>query len=126
MIFGFAHTISMSLSWSLTVCGLYAVSPDGSYTEDHSTEHHLKSRSTDFDDDFDDEDPLPTIGTCKSLYPFEGTLMPPLKIRVVVRFGFVVLFRTYVSPGSNNREGASSAMYSSCTFGLKHFPDGKK
>ncbi|XP_055742172.1 formin-binding protein 1-like isoform X3 [Salvelinus fontinalis] len=47
-------------------------SPDGSYTEDHSTEHHLKSRSTDFDDDFDDEDPLPTIGTCKSLYPFEG------------------------------------------------------
>uniref|UniRef100_A0A4W5KYH8 Formin binding protein 1a n=1 Tax=Hucho hucho TaxID=62062 RepID=A0A4W5KYH8_9TELE len=47
-------------------------SPDGSYTEDHSTEHHLKSRSTVFDDDFDDEDPLPTIGTCKSLYPFEG------------------------------------------------------
>uniref|UniRef100_A0A8C7LI90 Formin binding protein 1a n=1 Tax=Oncorhynchus kisutch TaxID=8019 RepID=A0A8C7LI90_ONCKI len=40
--------------------------------KDHSTEHHLKSRSTDFDDDFDDEDPLPTIGTCKSLYPFEG------------------------------------------------------
>uniref|UniRef100_A0A673X5C7 Formin binding protein 1a n=1 Tax=Salmo trutta TaxID=8032 RepID=A0A673X5C7_SALTR len=58
--------------WSITVCRLYAVSPDGSYTEDHSTEHHLKSRSTDFDDDFDDEDPLPTIGTCKSLYPFEG------------------------------------------------------
>uniref|UniRef100_A0A8C7F0J9 Formin binding protein 1 n=1 Tax=Oncorhynchus kisutch TaxID=8019 RepID=A0A8C7F0J9_ONCKI len=47
-------------------------SPDGSYTEDHSTEHHLKSRSTDFDDDFDYEDTLPTIGTCKSLYPFEG------------------------------------------------------
>uniref|UniRef100_A0A3P8YKT0 Formin binding protein 1a n=1 Tax=Esox lucius TaxID=8010 RepID=A0A3P8YKT0_ESOLU len=47
-------------------------SPDGSYTEDHSTEHHLKSRSTEFDDDFDDDDPLPTIGTCKSLYPFEG------------------------------------------------------
>uniref|UniRef100_A0A4W5L070 Formin binding protein 1a n=1 Tax=Hucho hucho TaxID=62062 RepID=A0A4W5L070_9TELE len=40
--------------------------------KDHSTEHHLKSRSTVFDDDFDDEDPLPTIGTCKSLYPFEG------------------------------------------------------
>uniref|UniRef100_A0AAZ3S691 Formin binding protein 1 n=1 Tax=Oncorhynchus tshawytscha TaxID=74940 RepID=A0AAZ3S691_ONCTS len=51
---------------------LHVVSPDGSYTEDHSTEHHLKSRSTDFDDDFDYEDPLPTIGTCKSLYPFEG------------------------------------------------------
>ncbi|KAJ8006087.1 hypothetical protein DPEC_G00124620 [Dallia pectoralis] len=47
-------------------------SPDGSYTEDHSTEHHLKSRSTEFDDDFDEDDPLPTIGTCKSLYPFEG------------------------------------------------------
>uniref|UniRef100_A0A4W5KWF7 Formin binding protein 1a n=1 Tax=Hucho hucho TaxID=62062 RepID=A0A4W5KWF7_9TELE len=38
----------------------------------YEVKHHLKSRSTVFDDDFDDEDPLPTIGTCKSLYPFEG------------------------------------------------------
>ncbi|KAM4576603.1 formin-binding protein 1-like isoform 2-T2 [Odontesthes bonariensis] len=47
-------------------------SPDGSYTEDHSTELHFKSRSSEFDDDFEDEEPLPSIGTCKSLYPFQG------------------------------------------------------
>uniref|UniRef100_A0AAX7W5M5 Formin binding protein 1a n=1 Tax=Astatotilapia calliptera TaxID=8154 RepID=A0AAX7W5M5_ASTCA len=46
--------------------------PDGSYTEDHSAELHFKSRSSEFDDDFDDEEPLPSIGTCKSLYPFQG------------------------------------------------------
>lgn len=49
-------------------------SPDGSYTEDHSAELHFKSRSSEFDDDFDDEEPLPSIGTCKSLYPFQGTV----------------------------------------------------
>lgn len=49
-------------------------SPDGSYTEDPSTETTMqfKSRSTVFDDEFDEEEPLPTIGTCKALYPFEG------------------------------------------------------
>ncbi|XP_029017179.1 formin-binding protein 1a isoform X2 [Betta splendens] len=47
-------------------------SPDGSYTEDHSAELHFKSRSSEFDDDLEDEDPLPSIGTCKSLYPFQG------------------------------------------------------
>ncbi|XP_013877881.1 formin-binding protein 1 [Austrofundulus limnaeus] len=47
-------------------------SPDGSYTEDHNAELHFKSRSSEFDDDFDDEEPLPSIGTCKSLYPFQG------------------------------------------------------
>ncbi|XP_067376891.1 formin-binding protein 1-like isoform X3 [Channa argus] len=47
-------------------------SPDGSYTEDSSAELHFKSRSSEFDDDFDDEEPLPSIGTCKSLYPFQG------------------------------------------------------
>ncbi|XP_029985684.1 LOW QUALITY PROTEIN: formin-binding protein 1-like [Sphaeramia orbicularis] len=47
-------------------------SPDGSYTEDHSAELTFKSRSSEFDDDFDDEEPLPSIGTCKSLYPFQG------------------------------------------------------
>lgn len=51
-----------------------AHSPDGSYTEDPSTETTMqfKSRSTEFDDEFDEEEPLPTIGTCKALYPFEG------------------------------------------------------
>ncbi|XP_058492647.1 formin-binding protein 1-like isoform X3 [Solea solea] len=47
-------------------------SPDGSYTEDHNAELHFKSRSSEFDEDFDDEEPLPSIGTCKSLYPFQG------------------------------------------------------
>ncbi|TRY64998.1 hypothetical protein DNTS_024656 [Danionella cerebrum] len=49
-------------------------SPDGSYTEEPSTETSMqfKSRSTEFDDDFDEDEPLPTIGTCKALYPFEG------------------------------------------------------
>uniref|UniRef100_A0A4W4H2P7 Formin binding protein 1a n=1 Tax=Electrophorus electricus TaxID=8005 RepID=A0A4W4H2P7_ELEEL len=49
--------------------------PDGSYTEDPSTETavQFKSRSTEFDDEFDEEDPLPTIGTCRALYPFEGS-----------------------------------------------------
>uniref|UniRef100_A0A8C1D8S6 Formin binding protein 1a n=1 Tax=Cyprinus carpio carpio TaxID=630221 RepID=A0A8C1D8S6_CYPCA len=49
-------------------------SPDGSYTEDPSTETSMqfKSRSTEFDEEFDEEEPLPTIGTCKALYPFEG------------------------------------------------------
>ncbi|XP_049618649.1 formin-binding protein 1a [Syngnathus scovelli] len=48
-------------------------SPDGSYTEEPGAELHFsKSRSSDFDDDFDDEPPPPSIGTCKSLYPFRG------------------------------------------------------
>lgn len=33
----------------------------------------MKVPVTDFDDEFDDEEPLPTIGTCKALYTFEGT-----------------------------------------------------
>ncbi|XP_068457796.1 formin-binding protein 1-like isoform X3 [Clinocottus analis] len=47
-------------------------SPDGSYTEDNSAELQFKSRSSEFEDDFEDEEPLPSIGTCKSLYPFQG------------------------------------------------------
>ncbi|KAM4661814.1 formin-binding protein 1 isoform 11-T11 [Discoglossus pictus] len=47
-------------------------SPDGSYTEDQSQETEVKLTPTEFDDDFDDEEPLPTIGTCKALYPFDG------------------------------------------------------
>ncbi|XP_064163366.1 formin-binding protein 1 isoform X7 [Anguilla rostrata] len=47
-------------------------SPDGSYTEEQSSETQIKVPSTEFDDEFDDEETLPTIGTCKALYPFEG------------------------------------------------------
>nr|XP_043868994.1 formin-binding protein 1 isoform X12 [Solea senegalensis] len=56
-------------------------SPDGSYTEEQNSEtqvikvntHPVPTSSTpEFDDEFDDEETLPTIGTCKALYPFEG------------------------------------------------------
>ncbi|XP_053764391.1 formin-binding protein 1 isoform X5 [Panthera pardus] len=47
-------------------------SPDGSYTEEQSQESEVKVLATDFDDEFDDEEPLPAIGTCKALYTFEG------------------------------------------------------
>ncbi|XP_062937855.1 formin-binding protein 1 isoform X1 [Cynocephalus volans] len=47
-------------------------SPDGSYTEEQSQESEVKVLAPDFDDDFDDEEPLPAIGTCKALYTFEG------------------------------------------------------
>ncbi|XP_030063704.1 formin-binding protein 1 isoform X8 [Microcaecilia unicolor] len=47
-------------------------SPDGSYTEEQSQENEVKVMTTDFDDEFDDEEPLPSIGTCKALYSFEG------------------------------------------------------
>ncbi|XP_020793731.2 formin-binding protein 1-like isoform X2 [Boleophthalmus pectinirostris] len=61
-------------------------SPEGSYTDDtsqeHSTPHHRSHppptghRATDnaheFDDEFDDDDPLPVIGHCKALYSYDG------------------------------------------------------
>ncbi|XP_006497755.1 formin-binding protein 1 isoform X12 [Mus musculus] len=47
-------------------------SPDGSYTEEQSQESEHKVLAPDFDDEFDDEEPLPAIGTCKALYTFEG------------------------------------------------------
>ncbi|KFP86479.1 Formin-binding protein 1, partial [Apaloderma vittatum] len=53
-------------------CAQDRESPDGSYTEEQSQETEMKVSSTDFDDEFDDEEPLPTIGTCKALYTFEG------------------------------------------------------
>ncbi|XP_041427955.1 formin-binding protein 1 homolog isoform X10 [Xenopus laevis] len=53
-------------------CAQDRESPDGSYTEDHSQEPEVKVTPTEFDDDFDDEEPLPTIGTCKAIYPFDG------------------------------------------------------
>uniref|UniRef100_A0A674PLF9 Formin binding protein 1 n=1 Tax=Takifugu rubripes TaxID=31033 RepID=A0A674PLF9_TAKRU len=59
-------------------CAQDRESPDGSYTEEQNSETQVKatvnpaSTTPDFDDEFDDEDSLPTIGTCKALYPFEG------------------------------------------------------
>ncbi|XP_066112054.1 formin-binding protein 1 isoform X10 [Saccopteryx bilineata] len=47
-------------------------SPDGSYTEEQSQENEVKVLTADFDDEFDDEEPLPAIGTCKALYTFDG------------------------------------------------------
>uniref|UniRef100_A0A665TIZ9 Formin-binding protein 1-like n=1 Tax=Echeneis naucrates TaxID=173247 RepID=A0A665TIZ9_ECHNA len=60
-------------------------SPEGSYTDDTSQEHHTpQHRSSppkpghpnldphEFDDEFDDDDPLPVIGHCKALYSFDG------------------------------------------------------
>ncbi|XP_028272964.1 formin-binding protein 1 homolog isoform X13 [Parambassis ranga] len=65
-------------------CAQDRESPDGSYTEEQNSETQVKattmpvpnpnptSTTPDFDDEFDDEETLPTIGTCKALYPFEG------------------------------------------------------
>ncbi|XP_034457308.1 formin-binding protein 1 homolog isoform X34 [Hippoglossus hippoglossus] len=61
-------------------CAQDRESPDGSYTEEQNSEtqvkvstHPVPTTSTpEFDDEFDDEETLPTIGTCKALYPFEG------------------------------------------------------
>ncbi|XP_068445836.1 formin-binding protein 1-like isoform X2 [Clinocottus analis] len=60
-------------------------SPEGSYTDDTSQEHHAPPQRTsppkpgqpnpelhEFDDEFDDDDPLPVIGHCKALYSFDG------------------------------------------------------
>ncbi|XP_037654089.1 formin-binding protein 1 isoform X18 [Choloepus didactylus] len=57
---------------SVTNCAQDRESPDGSYTEEQSQESEVKVLATDFDDEFDDEEPLPAIGTCKALYTFEG------------------------------------------------------
>ncbi|CAI5637048.1 unnamed protein product [Oreochromis niloticus] len=60
-------------------------SPEGSYTDDTSQEHHTPHHRPgpaqprhpnpdphEFDDEFDDDDPLPVIGHCKALYSFDG------------------------------------------------------
>ncbi|XP_055364155.1 formin-binding protein 1-like [Betta splendens] len=57
-------------------------SPEGSYTDDTNQEHHTPHRRPgppqptpdphEFDDEFDDDDPLPVIGHCKALYSFDG------------------------------------------------------
>ncbi|XP_066896632.1 formin-binding protein 1 isoform X22 [Kogia breviceps] len=53
-------------------CAQDRESPDGSYTEERSQESEGKVLAADFDDEFDDEETLPAIGTCKALYTFEG------------------------------------------------------
>ncbi|XP_055087809.1 formin-binding protein 1 isoform X10 [Periophthalmus magnuspinnatus] len=63
-------------------CAQDRESPDGSYTEEQNSETQVKASTNlnpttsapenDDDDEFDDEETLPTIGTCKALYPFEG------------------------------------------------------
>ncbi|XP_051907978.1 formin-binding protein 1 homolog isoform X20 [Hippocampus zosterae] len=63
-------------------CAQDRESPDGSYTEEHNSEIHVKADvadakppaagAPDFDDEFDDDESLPTIGNCKALYPFDG------------------------------------------------------
>uniref|UniRef100_A0AAV2IUV8 Formin binding protein 1 n=1 Tax=Knipowitschia caucasica TaxID=637954 RepID=A0AAV2IUV8_KNICA len=59
-------------------CAQDRESPDGSYTEEQNSETQVKASTdptpstADDDDEFDDEETLPTIGTCKALYPFEG------------------------------------------------------
>ncbi|XP_065784330.1 formin-binding protein 1 isoform X9 [Muntiacus reevesi] len=57
---------------SVNNCAQDRESPDGSYTEEQSQESEVKVLAADFDDEFDDEEPLPAIGTCKALYTFEG------------------------------------------------------
>ncbi|CAN9501016.1 unnamed protein product [Ophioblennius macclurei] len=56
-------------------------SPEGSYTDDTSQEHQRSAPARpgppnvdahEFDDEFDDDDPLPVIGHCKALYSFDG------------------------------------------------------
>ncbi|KAJ7986596.1 hypothetical protein DPEC_G00341510 [Dallia pectoralis] len=56
-------------------------SPEGSYTDTPSLEHRSPPHQPDprqvhqhdeFDDEFDDDDPLPVIGHCKALYSFDG------------------------------------------------------
>lgn len=68
-------------------------SPDGSYTEEQNSETQVKatvnparapaptSSTPEFDDEFDDEEVLPTIGTCKALYPFEGKRLTSVPTR---------------------------------------------
>lgn len=66
--------------WAVAIVAVwfhFLSSPDGSYTEEQSQEGEVKVLATDFDDEFDEEEPLPAIGTCKALYTFEGNLRPP-------------------------------------------------
>uniref|UniRef100_A0A674NGJ8 Formin binding protein 1-like n=1 Tax=Takifugu rubripes TaxID=31033 RepID=A0A674NGJ8_TAKRU len=67
-----------------TLTVLFGSSPEGSHTDDTGQEHHTPHRHAkppqpgnpnsdphEFDDEFDDDDPLPVIGHCKALYGFD-------------------------------------------------------
>ncbi|XP_048395559.1 formin-binding protein 1-like isoform X1 [Stegostoma tigrinum] len=53
-------------------------SPEGSYTDDPNQElrgnqrYPDPHRASEFDDEFEDDEPLPAVGHCKALYPFDG------------------------------------------------------
>ncbi|OXB57932.1 hypothetical protein ASZ78_003918 [Callipepla squamata] len=50
--------------------------PEGSYTDDANQEvrgpPQQHAHPNEFDDEFEDDDPLPAIGHCKAIYPFDG------------------------------------------------------
>ncbi|XP_062867257.1 formin-binding protein 1 isoform X2 [Trichomycterus rosablanca] len=68
-------TITTTTTTTNNNCAQDRESPDGSYTEEQSSEVQTKVQTDPEFDEFDDaeEEMLPTIGTCKALYPFEGT-----------------------------------------------------
>ncbi|XP_078074957.1 formin-binding protein 1-like isoform X3 [Mustelus asterias] len=53
-------------------------SPEGSYMDDPNQEQRANQRypephrMAEFDDEFEDDEPLPAVGHCKALYPFDG------------------------------------------------------
>ncbi|XP_043346783.1 formin-binding protein 1-like isoform X5 [Dermochelys coriacea] len=51
-------------------------SPEGSYMDDANQEvrgpPQQHAHHNEFDDEFEDDDPLPAIGHCKAIYPFDG------------------------------------------------------
>lgn len=57
-------------------CYLLHFSPEGSYTDDANQEVRSPPQQhgphNEFDDEFEDDDPLPAIGHCKAIYPFDG------------------------------------------------------
>uniref|UniRef100_A0A8C7Y7Z5 Formin binding protein 1-like n=1 Tax=Oryzias sinensis TaxID=183150 RepID=A0A8C7Y7Z5_9TELE len=79
------QSLSIFLTGMLGSLTFLFFSPEGSYTDDTSQEHHTPHRRPgptqpanrnpdphEFDDEFDDDDPLPVIGHCKALYYFDG------------------------------------------------------
>ncbi|KAM9391135.1 formin-binding protein 1-like isoform 35-T35 [Salvelinus alpinus] len=74
---GLYETQNSNSSTVANNCAQDRESPDGSYTEEQSSETQDKvaiANTPEFDDEFDDgdEETLPTIGTCKAIYQFEG------------------------------------------------------
>ncbi|OBS79285.1 hypothetical protein A6R68_18326, partial [Neotoma lepida] len=52
-------------------------SPEGSYTDDDANQEvrgppQQHGHHSEFDDEFEYVDPLPAIGHCKAIYPFDG------------------------------------------------------